>query len=155
MLVGGLYFSNLIDVLETKSAIPDVTWFAGAHFYACRFFEKIRGWRCFGDKVEGSVGAHVNLGRGWCSGSNMCGPCVEFLAKVHRFDTSSTESWADWRRRCSFSCANKQTLEERIISSENDHTDKARDLPQTGLCLQPPSWLLSKGKVSKRGKSVS
>lgn len=83
VVVGGFYFCDLIDVLETNSAVPNVAWLAGALFNAGRLFQKVRCWWCLCDEAKGAIGANENGGRDWCSRGNVRCAGVELFTKVH------------------------------------------------------------------------
>lgn len=130
MVVGCLYSRNLVDVLETDGPVPDVAWFAGAHFDSGRLFEEVSAWWRFRCEVESTVWPNIDFSRSGDSRGNVCGASVELFAEIHGLDTTRTERRTHWRRRCSLARSNNESLIRVVgVVSDWEHTDA----PRTGL----------------------
>jgi hypothetical protein len=98
MLVPRLYLRDFIHMLDADGSRDLMARLACSLFDTRSSLEQIRRrWR-LGDEGEGAI--RLNSYQGWCwdTGFYMGSAGVEFLAKVHGFDASSTQSGPN--RRC-------------------------------------------------------
>jgi hypothetical protein len=129
VIIPCLDFGNFVHVFETDGAHYFMSGTRGTLFQAGDLLEEVGGRRRFCDKSERPVWLDVNHGRDWDTGFDVSGPGVEFFAKVHGFDTTRAERWADGRTWRSLSCTNQETLKEgrfRVLDGgrENGRTTK-------------------------------
>lgn len=90
-------FGDFVHVFETEGAKYFVSGTGGTFFDAGDLLEKVGGWRCFCDKSERPVWLDVNHGGNGDTGFDVGSPGVELFAKIHGFDTTRAERWADGR----------------------------------------------------------
>src|SRR5262245_43424077 len=95
MLIRMLDLGNFIDVFYADGSRDLMTRSASPFFNTGCFFEKIRSRRRFSDKGKCAVRLNGDQCGCWYSWFYVCGPCIEFFAKVHRFDATSTKSGTD------------------------------------------------------------
>lgn len=86
---------NLINMLQANRPRHLMPRLPRPLVYPRSLLQKVRGRRRFGDEGERAVGLDGDERWGGHAGFDVCCACVEFFAKVHGFDTSSTEGWAD------------------------------------------------------------
>jgi hypothetical protein len=114
VIVFMLDLCNFVDMLYADSSCDLVARSASPFFYAGSFFEEIRSWGRFGDEGERAVrldGDKRGSGYPWFY---VCCASVELLAKIHRLDSTGSESRTDRWRRSGFACRNQNTLVERV-----------------------------------------
>ena len=132
VLVGRLDFCNLIDVLERYCPCHLVSGLAGTLFDACSFFEEIGSWRSFRDEGEGPIRLDGYEGRNGDPRFNVRCPCVEFLAEIHRLDTTSTEGRTNRWCRSRFPCLNEDALSDgKNVELDNTDPHKSKELTTT------------------------
>ena len=91
MIISGLDLCNLEDVFETDRSDDLVTGLASALLnVGCLLEEVGRRWRLC-DEGEGPVRLDGDKGGSRSAGFDVCGPGVEFFAKVHRLDATRSE----------------------------------------------------------------
>ena len=114
MLIGGFNLCNLVHVFEADRPDCLVARSAGSLLDVGCFFQEVRHGRCFGDKGEGPIGLDGDHCRNWYSWGNVGRTSVELFAKVHRLDTTSTESRSDGWCRGGLSRCYEETLWAKV-----------------------------------------
>ena len=110
MIVRGLDPGNLEDVFEADRPDELMTRFAGALLNVCRLLEEVgRRWRLC-DEGEGPVRLDGDKGGSGSARFDVCGPGVEFLAKIHRLDTTRTKCRTNRWSWCCFGSRYQNTL---------------------------------------------
>lgn len=110
VVISCLYFSDFVHVFETDGAQYFMSGARGTFFQAGDLLEKVGGrWR-FRDKSERSVWLDVNHSGNGDARFDVGGPGVELFAKVHGFDTTRAERWANGRTWRRLSGTNQETL---------------------------------------------
>lgn len=97
VVISCLDFGDFVHVFETDGAKYLVPRSGGTFFEAGDLLEEVGGWGCFCDKSERPVWLDVNHGGNGDAGFDVGGPGVELLAKIHGFNTTRAECWADGR----------------------------------------------------------
>ena len=110
MIVCGLYLRNLEYVFEADRPDDLMTGFSCALLdVRCLLEEVGRRWRLC-DEGEGPVRLDGDKGRGGDARFDVCGPRVEFFAKVHRLDATRTKCRTNRWSWCCFGSRNQNTL---------------------------------------------
>ena len=110
MIIRGLNLCNLEYVFETDCADDLMTGFASALLDVCSLLEEIgRRWRLC-DEGEGPVRLDGDKGGNRDARFDVCGPGVEFFAKIHRLDTTRTKCRSNRWSWCCFGSRNQKTL---------------------------------------------
>ena len=99
VLIRSLYPRDFVHMLERNCARDFVSGLSCPLLDAGGLLEEVGdGWG-LGDEGERAVRLDGDESRDGNSWLDVCCSGVEFLAEVHRFDTSCAESWADGRSR--------------------------------------------------------
>lgn len=114
MLVRGLYFCDLIYMLETDCANYVVAGTTSALLNSGSLFKEVGDGRSFRDEREGSVGLDGNEGGGRDTRLKVGRSCVELFAEVHRLYTTSTKSRTHRRRWGSLTRSDENALAANI-----------------------------------------
>lgn len=110
MIIRGLDFCNLEYVFETDRPDDLMTRFSSALLNVGRLLEKVgRRWRLC-DEGEGPVWLDGDKGGSRNARFDVCGPSVEFFAKVHRLDATRTKCRTNRWSWCRFGSRNQNTL---------------------------------------------
>jgi len=110
VIIRGLDLCNLEYVFETDRSDDLMTGLASALLNVGCLLEKVgRRWRLC-DEGEGPVWLDGDKGGSRDARFDVCGPGVEFFAKVHRLDTTRTECWTNRWSWCCFGSRNQKTL---------------------------------------------
>ena len=110
MIICGLDFCDLENMFETDRPNDLMTGLSSTLLDICGLLEKVgRRWRLC-DEGEGPVRLDGDKGGSGDAGFDMCGPGVEFFAKVHRLDTTRTKCRTNRRSWCCFGSRNQNTL---------------------------------------------
>lgn len=137
MLVGSLYFCDLIHMLETDCADYVVTGTASALLNSGSLFKEVGDGRSFCDEREGSVGLYGNEGGGRDTRLKVGRSCVELFAEVHRLYTTSTKSRTHRRRWGSLSRSDENALTANIGIRERPAGSMGRDAPRPAPLRSP------------------
>ena len=119
VLVRRLDFGDLINVFETDGAHDVMSGTASALLYARGFLEEVGSWRSLCDEGERAVRLDGNQCGNGDARFNVRSASIEFLAEVHRLDTTGTQSRTDRRSGCCLASRYKQALPEH---KSEDHT---------------------------------
>ena len=110
VIVRGLNLCNLKYVLETDRPNDLMTGLSSALLDVGRLLEKVgRRWRLC-DEREGPVWLDGDKGGSRNARFDVCGPSVEFFAKVHRFDATRTQCRTNRWSWCRFGSRYQNTL---------------------------------------------
>jgi len=110
MIIRGLDLCDLENVFETDRSDDLMTGLASALLdVGCLLEEVGRRWRLC-DEGEGPVRLDGDKGGSRNARFDMCGPGVEFFAKVHRLDATRTKCRTNRWGWCCFGSRNKNTL---------------------------------------------
>ena len=110
MIIRGLNLRNLEYVFETDRPNELVTGLSSALLDAGCLLEQVgRRWR-FCDEGEGSVRLDGDKGGSRNARFDVCGPSVEFFAKVHRLYATRPKCRTNRRSWCCFGSRNQNTL---------------------------------------------
>ena len=127
MVISRHEFGDFVHVLEADGAQYFMSGTRGTFFQPGNLLEEVCRRRRFCDKSERPVWLDVNHSGDWNAGFNVGSPRVELFAKVHGFDTTRTERWADGRTWGCLSGTNQETLKERRLSILDFWTGKPTD----------------------------
>ena len=133
--VGLLDFGNLVDVLEAYGAHDVVAGSAGALLDAGSLLEKVSSGRSFCNEGEGAVRLDKNLSGNGDARFDVSSASVEFLAKIHGLDTTSTERRTDRRRGRRLASRDEETLHARV-SDETADAKVTRTYDKLGLGVE-------------------
>lgn len=115
MIICGLDLCNLEYVLEADCPDDLMTGLAGALLDIGRLLEKVgRRWRLC-DEGEGPIRLDGDKGGGRNPRFDVCGPGVEFFAKVHRLDATRTKCRTNRWSWCCFGSRNQNTLSLPLV----------------------------------------
>lgn len=110
MIIRGLDLCNLENVFETDRPDYLMTGLASPLLDVGRLLEEVgRRWSLC-DEGEGPIRLDGDKGGGRNAGFDVCGPGVEFFAKVHRLDTTRTKCRTNRWSWCRFGSRNQNTL---------------------------------------------
>ena len=110
MIIRGLNLCDLEYVFETDRPNDLMTWFSGPLLDVSSLLEEIGcGWRLC-DEREGPIGLDGDKGGNRDARFDVCGPGVEFFAKVHRLDATRTKCRTNRWSWCCFGSRNENTL---------------------------------------------
>ena len=126
VVISRLDFCNFVHVFETDGAHYFMSGTRGSFFQAGDLLEEVGGRRRFCDKSERPVWLDVDHGWNWDAGFDVRGPGIEFFAKVHGFDTTRAERWADGGAWRCLSGTNQETLKQGRFRVLDGWTRKRR-----------------------------
>jgi hypothetical protein len=110
VFIRGLDLRNLEYVFETDRPNDLMTGLPSTLLDVCRLLEEVgRRWRLC-DEGEGPVWLDGDKGGSRNARFDVCGPGVEFFAKVHRLDATRTKCRTNRWSRCCFGSRNQNTL---------------------------------------------
>ena len=115
-----LDLGDLVDVLEAYGAHDVVAGSAGALLDAGSLLEKVSSGRSFCNEGEGAVRLDKDLSGNGDARFDVSSASVEFLAKSHGLDTTSTKRRTDRRRGRRLASRDEETLWKT-------HADKERN----------------------------
>jgi len=115
VIICGLDLCNLEDVFETDRPNDLVTRLASALLDVCSLLEEVgRRWRLC-DEREGPVRLDGDKGGNRNARFDVCGPGVEFFAKIYRLDATRTKCRTNKRSWCCFGSRNQNTLSLPLV----------------------------------------
>lgn len=110
MIIRGLNSCNLEYMFETDRPNDLMTGFSSSLLDVSSFLEEVgRRWRLC-DEGEGPVWLDGDKGGSRDARFDVCGPGVEFFAKVHRLNTTRTKCRTNRWSWCCFGSRNQNTL---------------------------------------------
>ena len=126
MIIRSLNLRNLEYVFETDRPNDLMTGFSGALFNVGSLLEEIGRRRRLCDEGEGSVWLDGDKGGSWDTRFDVCGPGVEFFAKIHRLDATRTKCRTNRWSWCCFGSRNHNTLLLLLVDEITPRDEKVQ-----------------------------